>query len=574
MNRFLVLLPLATFLCVSLPVSAQEILKENLTKQQTNYWDFNKVKVQSTGKYYKDQLGETTEEHGRWLYYDREGELEEERNYYRGMLYGLVVRYYPNGSKQQEGYFKWDAQDSVYTEWYETGHLKVKGEYYLGIPVGRWENYYLDGRLKSVEEIIDSVNYVREFYLPDERHTQTIINGEGEMTTYYTTGGVKEWYNFKGGLKDGAFEELSVYGYITLQGEFREGKKNGEWKYYYYTGDLEKVSHYTDDVLEGKYEYYYDNGQLNVTGKYSGGLKEGEWTWFTNRGTRDMQGTFRQGEQHGDWTYWYPTGELSYHAKFTDGKRSGTWSYFYKNGKKFKEGTFDNDVKNGTWRTWYEDETLLMEGDYVNGVEEGVWKNYWENGELKNVAGFKSGHLDGGWESYYPNGKIHLTGKYKDDLKIGEWSEYFDNGKPKDVMSYKLFRKKSSVDYGPAKDHVVMESKLHGHSASYSAKDFKLTEEGEYKEGLKEGEWIDYYPGGRVPAVVSTYKNGQLDGKMKQYDRRGNLLSECDYKDGVKHGSFVMYDKRGKVIAERKYDHGMQVIEGQSNTPGSFTPGR
>mgnify|MGYP000987214449 FL=1 len=159
-------------------------------------------------------------------------------------------------------------------------------------------------------------------------------------------------------------------------------------------------------------------------------------------------------------------------------------------------------------------------------------------------------------------------------MKVGEWSEFFENGKQKDLMTYKLFRKKSKMDYGIMKDHVVMESKLHGHSISFSQKDFRPTEEGDYNEGLKHGQWIAYHPGGKLPAVETNYKSGKLDGKMKQFDRRGNLLQEIDYKDGLKHGDFIVYDKRGKVLNTRKYSEGMQIIEGSTGGSGSFSPGR
>ena len=554
--------------------NAQKIEKENLSKQKQTYWDFNHVQVQSAGKYYTDALGETTNEHGKWKYFNRLGELEEERNYYNGLLHGESVRFFPNESKEQQGFFKWGRQDSVYREWYETGTLKTEGYYKLDVPVNEWKYYYRDGRLKSVEEIKGSDNYLWAFYLPDSLHTQTVIDGEGEMTTYYTTGTVKEWYNYKKGLKNGPFEEISIYGYVTLKGAFKDGEKDGTWEYFYYSGEKEKITNYVNGALNGKYEYYYDNGQLNVEGYYKNGKKDGVWSWYTNKGSRDMSGTFKDDLQHGDWTYWHPTGELSYTAKYTNGLKDGLWSYFYKNGKKFKDGTYKEDEKNGTWKTWYEDETLLMEGDYVNGKEEGKWDNYWENGELKNSATFKSGALEGEWQSYYPNGKPKLTGKYSDNMKVGEWIEYFENGKLKDVQNYKLFKKKSKVDYGIMKNRVVMESLLNGTSISYSSKDYKKTEEGNYKEGLKDGEWIAYHPGGKNPAVVSNYKVGKLNGSMKQYDRRGNLMSEIEYKDGLKHGSFIVYDKRGKVVNERKFSHGMQIIEGQNNTPGSFTPGK
>jgi antitoxin component YwqK of YwqJK toxin-antitoxin module len=122
------------------------------------------------------------------------------------------------------------------------------------------------------------------------------------------------------------------------------------------------------------------------------------------------------------------------------------------------------------------------------------------------------------------------------------------------------------------KDHERVDSKKNGHSISYSSKDFKKTEEGDYKEGQKDGEWIDYYPGGRYPAVVSSYKDGELNGTMKQYDRRGNLLQEIDYKDGLKHGRFLIYDKKGNVVLEKIFEHGLEVIKGNTNAPGSFSP--
>ena len=217
---------------------------------------------------------------------------------------------------------------------------------------------------------------------------------------------------------------------------------------------------------------------------------------------------------------------------------------------------------------------LLMDGDYFDGLEEGEWKNYWENGELKNQSSFKGGLLDGKWFSYYPDGKPKLEGEYQDNMRVGEWTEYFDNGRPKDVMTYKLFKKKTAMDYGIMKGHKRMESKLHGKAVSYSSKDFRMTEEGNYVEGEKDGEWIAYHPGGKNPAVVSQYKKGKLHGKMTTYSRRGKLLQECDYKDGLKDGKFIIYDNRGRVVAEKEFKDGMQIIEGTTNGSGSFTPGR
>ena len=45
-----------------------------------------------------------------------------------------------------------------------------------------------------------------------------------------------------------------------------------------------------------------------------------------------------------------------------------------------------------------------------------------------------------------------------------------------------------------------------------------------------------------------------------------------DYKDGLKHGRFLVYDKKGKVVVEKTFEFGMEVIKGQNNSPGNFSP--
>src|SRR5690606_32203206 len=173
-----------------------QVLKENLTKKESLFYDKNRTKLQSIGSYYTDKLGATTMKHGKWLYYDRDGKIEEERNYYKDLLHGKVILYYPNQKPKQEGYFYLNQPDSIYREWYETGKLSVEGNYFFGKPNGTWKYYYLDGRLKSEEVTKNGVNLMESFWLPDSAHTQTVINGNGEMTTFYTTGSLKEWYNY------------------------------------------------------------------------------------------------------------------------------------------------------------------------------------------------------------------------------------------------------------------------------------------------------------------------------------------------------------------------------------------
>jgi len=136
-----------------LALISQIVLKENLSPKESIFWDFNKSQLQAIGSYYTDAIETTKEKHGKWLYYDRFGVLEEERNYYKDMLHGKVVMYYPNKKLKQEGYFVLGRQDSVYREWNENGKLALQGTYKMNEPSGKWTYFYLDGREKSIEEI-------------------------------------------------------------------------------------------------------------------------------------------------------------------------------------------------------------------------------------------------------------------------------------------------------------------------------------------------------------------------------------------------------------------------------------
>lgn len=541
-------------------LQAQVIKKENLTRPDKMYYDFKKTKLLSTGAYYKDELGETKNEHGEWKYYSKDGKLEEVRNYYKGKLNGLVMLYWPNEKKKQEGYFKLDVQDSVYREWFENGNLQLEGTIKKDKKAGVWKSFYLTGKPRLVEEYIDTTRYVRSFWNSDS--TQTVINGNGKMINRYLDNHVKEIYNFKDGLEDGDFVEYKINGDTAVSGSYNKGLKTGAWKQFFYNGKIEKIANYKDNLLDGLYQVFYDYGKIRTSGYYKEGKKSGLWTWYATNGAIDMKGTFTDDLQDGDWTYYYPDGKISYTAQFKQGKKDGNWNYYYTNGARFKTGTFKDDEKEGNWKTWYESGNLLMDGNYSKGKEEGEWNNYWDGNTLKNKATFKAGKLNGAWQSFSKQGKLTVSGFYKNGYKDKTWTEYFDNGSLAKVETFKVQKIKSKANTGPIKNRVTYASVLNGPYTSYSQKDFKKTEEGTYKNDKKDGTWLAYYPGGKIVAVLTNYKEGKLSGDMRQFDQRGNILNETQYKEGVKHGTMKIFDKKGKVVKQKDFEYGEEKKQG------------
>ena len=68
-----------------------------------------------------------------------------------------------------------------------------------------------------------------------------------------------------------------------------------------------------------------------------------------------------------------------------------------------------------------------------------------------------------------------------------------------------------------------------------------------------------YYENGKVNQKVSI-KNGLFNGKVEKFsDKSGKLVGTGIMKDGLPDGEFIEYDEAGKVISKIKYKDGKEV---------------
>ena len=68
-----------------------------------------------------------------------------------------------------------------------------------------------------------------------------------------------------------------------------------------------------------------------------------------------------------------------------------------------------------------------------------------------------------------------------------------------------------------------------------------------------------YYENGKVNQKVSI-KNGLFNGKVEKFsDKSGKLVGTGIMKDGLPDGEFVEYDEAGKVISKVKYKDGKEI---------------
>jgi antitoxin component YwqK of YwqJK toxin-antitoxin module len=548
-----------TLLIPACLVGQVKVDKKNLSKPQYEFWDKNKTVVKGVGCFYKDKVNRTTKKHGTWRYFSKEGQPEEEINYFIDSLHGRCLSFWNGKLPKQESYFYLGVPDSSFKNWNNKGVLILDGYYDYGNKADIWYSYYDNGKPMAVEKFIAGVGILDDFWLNDSLHSHTIINGFGSTKTYFKSGKLKEVFTVKKGLKNGVYKEYSARGALLTDGVFKTGFKDSCWTTYYTNERVEKIACYKQDTLYGDYLTYYENGLLKIHGNFSQGLKTGDWFWYNEEGQLDSEGAFESDLQNGVWKYYFASGELSYKAFFSNGKKEGEWEYYYSKNRPFKRGKYSNNLKEGIWKTWYETGSLLMEGSYLQDKEEGVWNNYWDNGKLKNTTTFSQGKLNGKWLSYSPFGKLKVEGEYKNDLQIGKWIEWYENGRPKEIINYKIVRKKSKANDLILKGRVKKLSVQHGEFVTFSNKDFQVTEEGKYRNGEKHGIWYAYHPGGRLIAVQNEYKKGKLDGLSQQFDRRGKKIQSSVYKKGRLNGPMRLYNEKGKLTKEVIFKDGKKV---------------
>lgn len=88
----------------------------------------------------------------------------------------------------------------------------------------------------------------------------------------------------------------------------------------------------------------------------------------------------------------------------------------------------------------------------------------------------------------------------------------------------------------------------------------KLLSQGNFRFGLKYGNWIRWYEDGTLKQSCS-FKNGQMDGSLKSYDNSGHLLSDLNYKNNKLDGKAEYFLKDTVVIKKFRMGKDLTVKE-------------
>ena len=73
---------------------------------------------------------------------------------------------------------------------------------------------------------------------------------------------------------------------------------------------------------------------------------------------------------------------------------------------------------------------------------------------------------------------------------------------------------------------------------------------GAYKNGEKEGPWVQYHDNGQI-YWKGAYKNGKREGPWVGYWDNGRVLFKGAWKNGKREGPWVHYDVHGTKVRDR-----------------------
>jgi len=180
---------------------------------------------------------------------------------------GVWTYFYDSGELQVKGFYISGIRDKEWIFYYKNGAIQQKGIYSLGKPQGTWKWWYHNKQLLREE-------------------TYRKGKEDGTVIEYDSLGVIITQGEFVDGLREGKW--LYSMNDYTEEGEFRDNERHGIWLYKYKDGTIAFEGEYVNGLPVEKHKYYYPTGQLQWVGKYRNGLKDGEWTKFNEDGTQDL----------------------------------------------------------------------------------------------------------------------------------------------------------------------------------------------------------------------------------------------------------------------------------------------
>jgi uncharacterized protein len=370
-----------------------------------------------------------------------------------------------------------------------------------------------------------------KFYYPGGKLSSegTMREGkpDGYWKTYFENGVVKAEGNRKNFLLDSVWKFYDDSARLLVSITYLEDKKNG-LKITYRKGEITSEN-FVNDVKQGPTTYYYPDGKVRLIINFEGGLENGVARELAPDGTVITYMEYKKG---------FLVSRERINRKDTKGMKQGRWKFFYDDNTVKLEGIYKDDKKNGYFKDYDENGSLLSVKKYINDVEQV---------EAQEITTLKLK------TDYYPNGKVKTVASYNGNVPEGVRREYNEAG---NITAGFVFTKGALTGEGITDEEGIKQ----GDWREYYT-DGTLRSVGAYSKGKPIGNWKYYFENGKLESEGKYTKSGLLDGSWRWYFDDGSLRRAQSYIAGVEDGEYEEYDETNRLIVKGQFSEGAEEGE-------------
>jgi antitoxin component YwqK of YwqJK toxin-antitoxin module len=190
--------------------------------------------------------------------------------------------------------------------------------------------------------------------------------------------------------------------------------------------------------------------------------------------------------------------------------------------------------KQGVWKKYHENGRLRYTGKFVNNLEVDTFSFYDNKGRIISKRIYETPGGEAKVLLYNFKEQLRAVGTMNGRKKIGKWV-FFQTNVARDTLKIENYS----------------DDKLEGFQFTYF-KNKQLASKIKYKNGFKEGHFIEYYNNGQIQ-IEGVFIKDEYDGKLVRFHKSGKQKAIEYYLKGKRIGIWKIFDIYGKLFREIDY---------------------
>jgi uncharacterized protein len=317
--------------------------------------------------------------------------------------------------------------------------------------------------------------------------------------------------------------------------EFKDNLLDGVFEEFFPEGTAKKVVNYQKGMLHGDFFEFSKEGEVLLSGSYFQGEKSGDWFVYRSDGSLKSEYSYQNNALNGFSIAYYASGQVSERIPFQMGEINGVYESFFPDGGPKQRVVFVDGQEQGEFTQFHADGKLAIVANFAKGILEGIWEDYDDQGRLLSKGIYQQGDRVGEWKEIYPLvPEFYQKGNYENGAKSGAWQVL---GKEEFVHQEEIYKDGVLIEFSAftTRSGEILDagslSNGDGRRVMFDGEGNRL-EKGRYINGLRTGTWFTYFPQTSLVASSGTYAAGEKRGTWKQYDFKGQLVSEQVFEGG------------------------------------------